>query len=407
MLRRALVLVGLAATTFPLAFGCAEDESTGRRLPIDPGDGSEGGFGGSSGEGGFVDPGPDVCPDATGVYEVAPAQSNLLFLLDRSGSMHLRVTEVDTRWTMTTAGLAGIVAALPDETIGGLQMFPSGDAPVSCCVVTPENYIDCGACGPGELPGPELRCDATVYNPLAVGMAPLLEPQVQTITSTVAASDDEFYWGTPLAPALGGALDGVTSLAMAGVTSVVLLTDGLPTSCNTTDDPGANDIQRALDAATLGVQAGVRTYVVGIDAEAASSDPATDLAINLSLLAQAGGTARYSGCETTDDCAYRVNVDNFEQALADALYEIALEATSCAFDLPVVEGGMPDLDAVNITVESGGQTQTILRDQMHEDGWDYLPGNEQVQLYGAACDTLKNDPSAKIEVVVGCKTQES
>ncbi len=406
MKRRVLALVGLAALAMPLAYGCAEDESTGRRLPGTTG-GDQGGGGTSStnvGAGG-TDPGPDVCPDATGVYAVEPAQTNLLFLLDRSGSMHLRVSGDETRWSMTTAGLADIVQALPDETVGGLQMFPSGDAPVTCCTIMPENYIDCSACAPGELPGPEARCDASVYEPLSVGMAPLLEAQVQSITSAVAGSDDEFYWGTPLAPALGGALDGVGQLAMEGVTSVVLLTDGLPTSCNTADDPGANDIQRALDAANLGAQNGVRTYVVGIDAEAASSDPATDLAVNLSMLAQAGGTARYQGCEASDDCAYRVNIDNFEQALADALAEIALEATSCAFDLPEVEGGSPDLDKVNITVETGGQTQTIPRDQTHQQGWDYLPGNEQVQLYGNACATLKNDASAKIEVVVGCDTE--
>ena len=224
--------------------------------------------------------------------------------------------------------------------------------------------------------------------------------------STVAASDDEFYWGTPLAPALVGAIEGVGGVALPGVTSVVLLTDGLPTSCHTDSDPYANDIQRALDAAIAGAQNGVRTYVVGIDAAAASTDPATDLAINLSLLAQAGDTARYQGCQDVDDCAHVVNVDNFEEALRTALAEIALDAMSCAVDLPTVNGGMPDYDAVNITVQSEGQTYTIPRDQSHADGWDYLPGFQQIQLYGDSCELLKSDPDATVEIVVGCKTQE-
>ncbi len=367
----------------------------------------DGGAGGTvvTGTGGTPDPGPEVCPDATGVYEVQPAQSNLLFLLDQSGSMHLRVNDMDTRWSLTTAGLGDILGALPDDTVGGLQMFPSGDPSVGCCVVTEGNYIDCGACAAGELPGTGARCSEETYHPLTVGMAPLDAAHEATLMSAVHAEDASFYWGTPLAPALGGAIDGVTSLGGEGVTSVILLTDGLPTSCHTDEDPEANDIQRALDAASRGANLGVRTYVVGIDGAAASTDPATDLAVNLSAVAEAGGTGRYAGCELNDDCAYVVNADNFEQALRDALVEIALEATTCSFDLPPVEGGMADYDAVNITVSVDGMATTVPRDSSHQNGWDYLPGNQHVQLYGAACEQVKSDVDAKVEVVVGCTTE--
>lgn len=365
----------------------------------------EEGAGGAGGEGGVVDPGPAVCPDASGVYEVQPATTNLLFLLDRSGSMHLRVTGDQTRWQLTTAGFAEILQTIPEDTVAGLQMFPSGDQPVDCCFVTAGNFVDC-ECAAGELPGPESRCESDTYNALSVGMAPLDGQQVEEITTKVAVSDTEFYWGTPLAPALDGAIVGASGIGLEGVTSIVLLTDGLPTSCESTADATANDIQRALDAAALGAAGGVRTYVVGIDGEAASSDPATDLAVNLSAVALAGGTSRYAGCEATNDCAYLVNTDNFEQALSEALADIALEATSCSIALPEVEGGLPDYDAVNITIESGGQNVTIPRDQSHGDGWDYLPGNQQVQLYGSACDLLKSDADAKIDVVVGCTTEE-
>jgi len=304
------------------AVGCTEAAEV-REVEPPRDDGAGGGV--VTGMGGTPDPGPQVCPDATGVYEVQPAQSNLLFLLDQSGSMHLWVGENDTRWSLTTAGLGNILEALPDETVGGLQMFPSGDASIGCCVVTEGNYIDCGACGAGELPGPEARCAEETYHPLAVPMAPMDAAHESTLMSTVRAEDESFYWGTPLAPALGGAIDGVASLSGEGVTSVILLTDGLPTSCHTEEDPEANDVSRALEAASRGATLGVRTYVVGIDGAAASTDPATDLAVNLSAVAQAGGTGRYTGCEANDDCAYVVNTDNFEQALSDALFEIALD----------------------------------------------------------------------------------
>lgn len=351
------------------------------------------------------DPEPQVCPDATGVYDVKPAQTNLLFVLDRSGSMHLQINGSETRWTATKAGLFTLFDGLPADTVAGITMFPMGDQPVTCCTVTSGNYIDCSACATGELPGPENRCDELSYQSLPVGMAALDMGQITDMKSLVSSADNEFYWGTPLAPALGGALDGLTQQTLAGVTSVVILTDGLPTSCQTSADPSANDIQRALDAASLGAQAGIRTYVLGLDAEAASSDPATDLAINLSALATAGGTARFAGCEQTNECAHIVNSDNFDEALGKSLEEIALDAFSCSFEVPDVNGGTPKYDEVNITVKSGGQTFTVLRDTSHTDGWDYLPGNQQVQLYGKACERMKSDPDASLEVVIGCETQ--
>ncbi len=400
--------LSLTALILVLGAGCSSSDpvvgSDGEEGASDDdggGAGDEGGGPTTSGAGG-TDPGPEVCPEATGVYPVEPAASNLLFLLDRSGSMHLRVGN-ETRWTLTTAGLTNILSSLPDQTVAGLAMFPSGDQPVTCCSVMPENYIDC-ECAAGELPGPSERCDATTYESLAVPMGPLGVTHESDIVGAVAQSDEEFYWGTPLAPALGGTLESALSMSLPGVTSVVLLTDGLPTSCDSSADPGANDIARALDAAAAGLAGGVRTYVVGIDAEAASSDPATDLAINLSQLASAGGTPTAAGCDATNDCAYLVNVDNFEQALAVALESIALDAASCTFELPAPDGGTPDYDAVNITVTSDGDTQAIPRDTTHTNGWDYLPGNDKVTLYGDACELLKGDASAKVEVVVGCNT---
>lgn len=397
-------------TLLALGIGCSSSDpifgSDGEEGATDDEGGGAGGEDSTTGSGGAAgEEQPPVCPEASGVYPVEPAASNLLFLLDRSGSMHLRVTDTDTRWTLTTAGLANILVSVPDSTVAGLAMFPAGDQPITCCEVTAGNFIDCN-CAAGELPGPIDRCDATTYQSLAVSMDALDSAHEQAIVSAVSASDTEFYWGTPLAPALGGTLDAALAMSMPGVTSVVLLTDGLPTSCDSTSDPSANDIQRALDAAASAAGNGVRTYVVGIDAEAASSDPATDLAINLSALAAAGGTSSYAGCEAANECAYLVNVDNFEDALASALESIALEAASCTFELPTPNGGTPDYDAVNITVTNADGTQAIPRDTSHANGWDYLQGNDKVQLYGAACDLLKEDASAKVEVVVGCSTIE-
>ncbi|MEZ4440340.1 MAG: hypothetical protein R3B72_14680 [Polyangiaceae bacterium] len=393
---RLLTFLTSAATLTLLACGGAENAS------LDPGPVGDDGDGGAPStveEGGSPDPGPQICPEASGVYSVSPATSNLLFLLDRSGSMHLRVQGEETRWTMTKAGLQTILEALPAGSNAGLAMFPNGDDPISCCEITSANVISCAACGAGELPGPALRCDPQSYLSLPVAVSPLDTTQVGAIMSYVSTADDEFYWGTPLAPALDGAIDAMLGQSTTGVTSVVLLTDGLPTSCDSPDDPQANDIQRAIDAASTGLGAAVRTYVVGVIDGTTAADPE-----NLSAIAQAGGTARYAGCEEGADCAYSVNVDNFEADLQQALDAIALDAISCSFDLPAVSGGAADYEAVNITIRQGAYTITVPRDSNHQDGWDYLGGMSQVQLYGKACQTLKEDVEAKVEVVVGCET---
>ena len=399
-----------------LAFGCfllfasaacGQADNVGVSVPFPTGDGGAGGSAGGSdnaaapaGVGGAGASGPAVCPDATGVYAVDPSPSNILFVVDRSGSMHLDLPTGGTRWTETKAGLFALFDALPAETVAGLTMFPTGDDPIDCCIITDDNIITCGGCADGELPAPAMRCDAAMYHDLPVPLAELDAPQNEMMKAFASTVDDEFYWGTPLAPALQGALQALGDANIEGVNSVVLLTDGKPTSCDTPSDPTANEIQRAIDAASAAhIDAAIRTFVLGVvDGELAAD------ASNLSAIALAGGTNRYPGCDDNDDCAYSINVDNFEDDLFSALEAIALEAISCSFDLPEVEQGTADLDTVNITVTAGGDTTTVPRDTTHSNGWDYLPGEAQVQLYGPSCELLKETPDAQVTVVVGCDT---
>src|SRR5262249_38597850 len=180
--------------------------------------------------------------------------------------------------------------------------------------------------------------------------------------------------------------------------------DGTPTSCDTTADPGANDIQRVVDAAASGLSASspVRTFVIGVidgDGGVLGASEA-----NMSLIAEAGGTPRYAGCEANADCAYPVNTASFEVDMKAALDAIALQAFSCTFDLPEVQGGNPDYDAVNITLTLDMMTTTVNKDTTHKNGWDYLPGHQGIQLYGKACEELKGDATATVQVVMGCKT---
>lgn len=403
-MRRSLTLAALVSL-FSVA-ACAESEQVRLEPPSDGGAGVGGmgdggtGAGGDTGLGGAEEPPPPpVCDAATAVYEATPVPSNVLFLVDRSGSMHLAIDEVDTRWSATKAGFFSLLDALPSTLSAGMTVFPSGDAPVDCCQII-DNVIKCyDYCAPGELPGPEARCDASAYEHPHVALGALDAARKADMKALASTVDDEFYWGTPLAPALAGAIGSLEGMPQ-GVSSVVLLTDGNPTSCETSSDAAANDIQRVIDAAAAGFGGAqpIRTFVMGVIDGTAGANAA-----NLSLVAEAGGTARYPGCADAGDCAYSIDVGTFAADFEAALDAIALEAFDCTFEVPSVEGGAPDYDALNLTVTDENGVVTVPRDTSHTAGWDYLPGQQQIQLYGEACASAKA-ATATVQIVLGCAT---
>jgi len=345
------------------------------------------------------DAGPPLCPDATGTYPAQAAAGNVLFLMDRSGSMQIKLTSGDTRWKATKTGLFDLLGALPGSTRAGAMMFPQGDSPIGCCwISSTANDVAC-SCASGELPGIHPRCDVPTYQ-VPVPVASLGPSQVSDVEAYITSSDADFYWGTPLAPALTAAIDAQVASQLDGTKSVVLLTDGYPTSCDSTSDPGANDIQRVIDAAAAGTQEGVRTFVLGvIDGDKGAR------ADYLSPIAQAGGTARTANCQTTDDCFYALNNATFATDLKAALDQIELQAFDCSFALPQTQG-TPDLSKVNVQLVTSQGTQTLSRDTTHAGGWDFLPNQTHIQLYGDACTTIKADPANEVDIVLGCVTQQ-
>ncbi len=342
---------------------------------------------------------PSVCPNATGTYPASPATGNVLFLMDRSGSMQIKLTNGDTRWKATKSGLFDLLGALPSSTRAGAMMFPQGDSPIACCSISPTlNDVTCN-CASGQLPGINPRCEVATYD-VPVGVSSLGPAQVSDIEAYVSSSDSDFYWGTPLAAAVTAAIDSQFKSTLDGTKSVVLLTDGYPTSCDSTSDPDANDIQRVVDAVTAGAQQGVRTFVLGVidGSKGARAD-------YLSPIAEAGGTARTPTCTTTDDCFYALNNQTFAQDLKAALDQIELQAFDCSFEIPKTNGGAPDLTKLNVQIDTAQTSTLVSRDTTHQNGWDFLPNKTHIQLYGQACTTIKADASNKVDIVVGCTTQ--
>ena len=345
-------------------------------------------------------PPPPVCAGATGSYTATPTAHDVLFLLDRSGSMHSKVASGTTRWLAAQSALSTLLDSLRDTTRAGLDMFPRGDKPITCCWIDPTiNYTKCG-CAPGELPAGTNRCAASTYAKALVPTATLDAAQKAAIRGTIAASDEQFYWGTPMKAAVESAIAKQAALDLDGLRSVVLITDGEPTSCSTADDDIATVIAAAKAGATRPKP--VSTYVVGVlDGTLAAN------AANLSKVAVAGGTARAAGCEATNSCFYAVDAKTFEADIKKAFRDIEMKAFACTFDVPKVASGAPDFAKVNVTLAKADGTKTTLaRDPSRTDGWEFVEGASKVKLYGTACESVKADASAKVEIVLGCKTLE-
>ena len=234
-----------------------------------------------------------------------------------------------------------------------------------------------------------------------IPVADLDSQQISDIKSYIASSDKEFYWGTPLAPALKAAVDQQRASKMTGTKSIILFTDGIPTSCDTTADPNANELSRIVDAAAAGSKDGIRTFVMGVIDGTKGARATT-----LSPVAKAGGTARKAGCETDNSCFYALNSNTYAQDIKAAFDDISLKAFDCIFDLPPVQGNATaDLSKINVQIDDGSGAVQVSLDTTHADGWDFTPDQTHLQLHGPTCEKVKEKASTKVEIVVGCKTQ--
>lgn len=330
--------------------------------------------------------------------DVKRERANVLLLIDRSGSMHIKLPNGESRWTATKRGLDGLLSALPENTDIGAMMFPQGDAPVNahCGIDASINDVKCNAGWP--IPPEAARCTASTYK-AGVPTSALTSSQTAAIRNHVASSDSEFYWGTPLAPALDAAIATQKAPTAKGARSVILLTDGNPTSCGTSGV--SNDISHVVEAAKRGTNGElVRTFVIGVIDDARQAAKAE----NLSPVAAAGGTGRFAGCEATNECFYPVNAQSFATDIKKVFEEISKQAFDCTFAVPQPRAGATlDPSTLNVEVSTANGSYVVPRDSGKQDGWDYLPGGKQLQVYGDACKKLAGD-GAKVKVVVGCKT---
>jgi hypothetical protein len=328
------------------------------------------------------------CATSTTRGQLRP--SNLLFVLDRSGSMACNLPEdgqssqncaafpsalfpdKPTKWDLTRGAVLRSVEGLrtAGEVSVGLMLFPKS---ATRCVVSTEP----------DLP-----------------IAPLdlqLEEQLDSLLGNVVPGGE-----TPLAGATilsyAHLLEGMRSSRLEGETFVVVVTDGYET-CKPDEIPKLLevDVPTARDALV------VRTFVIG----APGSDSGRAL---LSKFAVAGGTALSPDCyfgptESDGTCHYDMTQSlDFSSDLLGALAKINSEVMACTIDIPSAPSGGPvNLQEVNVSVNGVSRTMVAKGPCSTSNGWRYSPDLTTIALCGDACRDAKRQ-GAEVTVILGCPT---
>ncbi len=362
--------------------GASGNGSGGGGLDIN---GSGGGNTGGSGAGNGV----ETCAAEKHEGERVPA--NLLFVVDRSGSMKCNLPPLqssaeceatpvpkdqaeESKWIATKAALNGALDALKaqGDVRVGVSMFPRDKKD-------------------GEV---DLKCH--VESQPSVAIEDLTDAHRDGLT--VFFDNSWMQGSTPLA---GATILGYKHLhdqfAGEGRKFLVLITDGIETCAQDTTYP--EDLKNHYVPGALSV--GIQTFVIGVPGSEGGRE-------DLSTIAYEGGTASSATC---DDAAGDAEVCHFDLTdsstdlttdLEAALGEIRNSLISCELKLPEAKDAAVDATQVIVLVND----EHALEDNSGPcedgvDGWQYNAARDGIILCGSACEGA-SEPDATVEIGLGC-----
>jgi Mg-chelatase subunit ChlD len=301
----------------------------------------------TSGDGSTTAPIDEPVPCQIETTKITPIPPDLLFVLDKSGSMSMEKWDHDenpqtpnvTRW-FSLHGVVDSVVKTFNKTVNfGVKLYPKIDA---------GSYVDQGAC---------------IVNPgVEVEIAPM---NAAGVLAGIPAADFAVLGGTPMESGLKEAFTYLNALDPGKQRFALMIADGeISKTC-----PG-EVIFEALGAVSSAHDNGIPTYVVGIDVDPSTSD-------QLTALAEAGGKANPNGPELFYQTTNQAE-------LQAAIQQIIDDTLSCVIDVNP-EPSEPELFQVWI----GKDQIPAAADCSKDDGWVWTKPHIQIELCNAACTKLK------------------
>jgi hypothetical protein len=354
----------------PTGTGASEASSTPGSTSNDAGSAGSSGSGelstgatGTSGDssGGTTSGGTMTTSDASGTTapideptpcqiettKITPIPPDLLFVLDKSGSMAMEKWDHDnspqtptvTRWYSLHGVVKSVVNTFNKTVNFGVKLFPKIDA---------TGFINMGACD--------------VNAGVEVEIAPM---NAAGVLAGIPAVDFEVAGGTPIETGLKEAYTYLQALDPGKQRFALLIADGeISKTC-----PG-EVIFEAIGAVAGAHKVGIPTYVVGIDVDPSIAD-------QLAALAEAGGKPNIKGPEPFYQVTNQIE-------LQAAIQQILDDTLSCVIDVDP-EPSEPELFQVWI----GKDQVPAAADCAKDDGWVWTKPHSQIELCNAACLQLK------------------
>jgi hypothetical protein len=301
-----------------------------------------------------------------------------------------------SKWAITREALREAITALPDNAAVGLLYYPNMPTSPS------ESARDVSACVNVDTQIPVER----------LGEAGSLH-RLRIDDSLGHAKPNG---ATPTHDAYAYALmNGLGQVQLAGQPYMLVITDGAPTLAQGCLGPGVpqspQPTEPILDA-IWGARSnrGIRTFLIGSPGSE-DNGAGGDMRPWLSTGAVLGGTA-IPGCNVQGPNYCHVDLvdeSDFASALRARLSQIVGQLVSCSFELPVEpDGAALDPTRMNLlfTPSTSEEPQLVVQNPEANCYFGWQRHENTLELCGQTCDIVRRDPGAKLELLLGCATQQ-